>query len=66
LLILNDISANNFLIFFDWINKIPFLNPLIFFSVIIILAPLEIADDIKLLPSILFPLIAKKILFFFI
>jgi hypothetical protein len=31
----------------------------------IIFAPLEIADDMKLLPSILFPLIAKKNIIFF-
>ena len=60
LLILNDISASNFLILFEWINKIPFFNPLIFFSVTTIFAPLEIADDIKSFPFILFPLIAKK------
>ena len=47
LLILNDISANNFLILFEWINKISFLSPLIFFSVTIIFAPLEIADGTK-------------------
>jgi hypothetical protein len=44
----------------------PFFRPLIFFSVTTIFAPLEIADETKSLPSILFPLIAKKILFFFI
>ena len=65
LLILNDISANNFLILFERINRIPFFSPLIFFSVTTIFAPLEIADEIKSLPSILFPLIAKKILFFY-
>ena len=43
----------------------PFFSPLIFFSVTIIFAPFEIAEDIKLFPSISFPLIAKKILFFF-
>ena len=64
LLILNDTSANNFLVLFEWINRMPFFNPLIFFLVIIIFAPLEIADDMKSFPSILFPLIAKKILFF--
>jgi hypothetical protein len=39
----------------------PFFSPLIFFSVIMIFAPFLIADKIKLLPSDLFPLIAKKI-----
>ena len=38
----------------------------IFFSVTITFAPFLIAKSIYLLPSNLFPLIAKKILFFFI
>ena len=41
-------------------------NCLTFFSVTIILDPFFIAFGINLLPSMLLPLIAKKILFFFI
>ena len=66
MLILNDTSANNFRIFLVEIYKIPFLNSLNFFSVTIILEPFLIASFIKLFPSILLPLIAKKISFFFI
>ena len=62
--ILNAISDNNFLIFFVLINKIPFLNFLNFFSDTIILEPFFIASEINLFPSVLLPLIAKKILFF--
>ena len=58
--ILKAISANNFLTFFVCINKTPPFNFLIFFSLTIIFAPFLIALDMKLLPSILFPLIAKK------
>ena len=45
--------------------NILFLDFLIFFSEITILEPFSIASGIKSLPSILLPLIAKKISFFF-
>jgi hypothetical protein len=59
--ILNEILASNFLIFFVLINKTPFFHSSKFFSVTIILQPFFITDGMKLLPSKLFPLIAKKI-----
>ena len=62
---LNETFANNFLIFFVCKYKILPSNFLFFFSVIIILDPFLIAEVMKLLPSILAPLIAKKILSFF-
>ena len=53
-------SARSFLGFLLFKYKILFLNPSLIFSEIIILEPFLIASLINLLPSRLFPFIAKK------
>ena len=62
------ISANNFLIFLVYINKISFFNPVNFFSWIIIFAPFFMALIYKIMTIMIIAFNCKenKILFLFL